>query len=153
MIVFSDIACSRVFLLELVIARISLPHCRTSAYLLCTINFTDEIRLVGPGSSPCSGRVEIYHNRTWGTVCDNGWDMSDAKVVCTQVNCGVALSASQGSTFGQGSGQIWLDDVSCSGSESSLTQCGHGGFGSHNCGHGEDAGVICSGSNFVLHYL
>uniref|UniRef100_A0A3B4A458 SRCR domain-containing protein n=1 Tax=Periophthalmus magnuspinnatus TaxID=409849 RepID=A0A3B4A458_9GOBI len=100
--------------------------------------------LVGSGSSRCSGRVEIYHSRTWGTVCDDGWDMSEAKVVCRQVGCGVAIRATQNAHFGQGSGQIWLDEVSCSGSESSLTQCGHGGFGSHNCEHSEDAGVICS---------
>uniref|UniRef100_A0A3B3ZDL6 SRCR domain-containing protein n=1 Tax=Periophthalmus magnuspinnatus TaxID=409849 RepID=A0A3B3ZDL6_9GOBI len=100
--------------------------------------------LVGSGSSRCSGRVEIYHSRTWGTVCDDGWDMSDAKVVCRQMDCGVAISATQNAHFGEGSGQIWLDEVSCSGSESSLTQCGHGGFGSHNCEHSEDAGVICS---------
>ncbi|XP_042248246.1 Fc receptor-like protein 5 [Thunnus maccoyii] len=107
-------------------------------------NIGDQIRLAGPGSTRCSGRVEIYHNYTWGTVCDDGWDLNDAKVICRQLGCGTSLEALQSARFGQGTGQIWLDDVSCSGSERSLTECQHRGFGTHNCGHGEDAGVVCS---------
>ncbi|XP_032443366.1 immunoglobulin superfamily member 1-like [Xiphophorus hellerii] len=101
------------------------------------------IRLSG-SNEPCSGRVEIYHNGVWGTVCDDGWDLNDAEVACRQLGRGPALGAPQSASFGQGTGQIWLDDLVCSGSETSLGACGHSGFGIHNCGHGEDAGVICS---------
>nr|XP_046271676.1 leukocyte immunoglobulin-like receptor subfamily A member 2 isoform X1 [Scatophagus argus] len=67
-------------------------------------------------------------------------------VVCRQLGCGSALSAPHSAHFGEGTGQVWLDDVGCSGCEKSLTECKHGGFGTHNCGHSEDAGVVCSGS-------
>uniref|UniRef100_A0A3P9CY99 SRCR domain-containing protein n=1 Tax=Maylandia zebra TaxID=106582 RepID=A0A3P9CY99_9CICH len=103
------------------------------------------IRLIGSGSTRCSGRVEVYHNNSWGTVCDDGWGLNDAEVVCRQINCGTALQAPRSAYFGAGTGQIWLDDVTCSGNESSLTDCQHSGFGSNRCEHGQDAAVICSG--------
>lgn len=56
---------------------------------------------------------------------------------------GTARSAA---SYGQGVGSIWLDDLQCSGTESSLFACNHPTVGVHNCGHNEDAGVVCSSS-------
>ncbi|KAG9264041.1 deleted in malignant brain tumors 1 protein-like, partial [Astyanax mexicanus] len=104
---------------------------------------SDNIRLIN-GSGDCDGRVEIYHDGQWGTVCGDNWDMKDAEVVCRQVGCGRALNSTHSARFGEGNGPVLLDDVGCSGRESNLRSCSHGGFGKNNCSHSEDAGVICS---------
>ena len=101
------------------------------------------LRLIG-GSGPEEGRVEIYYRGTWGTVCDDDWDKNDARVVCRQLGYSLAVSAPHSARFGRGSGKIWLDDVQCQGNESSIVNCRHRPWGEHNCGHHEDASVICS---------
>ena len=102
------------------------------------------VRLVG-GSSYNEGRVEVNYNGEWGTVCDDGWSYNDARVVCRQLGFGSSGTAYGSAYFGQGSGSILLDGVTCTGSESTLASCGHLGVGvTRSCSHSEDAGVRCS---------
>ncbi|NWV20910.1 DMBT1 protein, partial [Origma solitaria] len=99
----------------------------------------------------CEGRVELYDGSTWGTVCDDQWDMQDAQVVCRQLGCGQAVAALDTAHFGQGSGRIFLDDVQCRGDEPSLQMCRHNGWGIRPCmqqSHGgESLGIRGSAIN------
>ncbi|XP_071965623.1 uncharacterized protein [Antedon mediterranea] len=104
------------------------------------------LRLVG-GESDREGRVEIYHNGSWATVCDDRWDIRDAFVVCRQIGFTDAVNATIRSSFGRGEGEILYENCECRGDESSLNECLHSAFYDHDCSHGEDAGVICGGHN------
>ena len=131
---------------------------------ISTVCLEGDIRLVG-GSAANEGRVELCYNNQWGTVCDDGWDNNDASVACRQAgfsSSGKSLSSNillffllfpytdaavgRSGLFGGGVGQILLDEVACVGTEPSLFDCSSRGLQVHNCGHHEDAGVICTGT-------
>ena len=107
------------------------------------------------GNIPYSGRVEIYRNGMWGTVCDDNWTIINAQVVCRQLGYG-SSSVSVDFNVPPGTGPILLDDVNCSNSHNNLLVCPHSGLGNHNCVHMEDVGVKCSqpstGSFVVMYY-
>ena len=113
-----------------------------SYYLIESNDFTYMyIRLVG-GRGPYEGRVEVYYGQ-WGTVCNDYFDINDANVVCREL--GYPGAVRYRSYFGQGSGPIWLDNLACTGTETSLYNCSHNGVGNHDCEHYEDVGVVCQG--------
>ena len=100
------------------------------------------VRLVG-GTWDSQGRVEVNYNDEWGTVCDDGWNDHDAKVVCRSLGYthGVAMTDNE---YGPGTGTIWLSRVQCNGDEWFLDECRANELGDNDCEHWEDAGVICS---------
>ena len=99
------------------------------------------------GSGPHEGRVEVYHNGVWGTVCDDDWDLQDAMVVCRQLGYINAAAAVGPARFGSGSGPILFSELSCVSSESTITECDHRSTGGHNCSHSQDVGVVCEGQS------
>lgn len=107
------------------------------------------------GTNRCSGRVEVFHEGQWGTVCDDRWGIQEATVACRELNCGNPLSVKYKAYYGKGQDQVWMDDIECTGLEKSLAECPHRGFGEHDCDHSEDAGIECSGNMrsalFVAH--
>ena len=105
----------------------------------------DYVLRLANGNRQSEGRVEIFYKDTWGTVCDDSWDLRDAIVVCRQLGYSSALTAKGKASFGTGIGKIWLDNVQCLGSESSIDMCRSRGWGVHDCGHDEDASVVCTG--------
>ena len=120
-------------------------QCPNVATVTCANTPADEgaVRLVN-GPSISAGRVEIFHAGQWGTVCDDYWDVDDANAVCRQMGftSGVPLSRA---SFGEGSGPIWLDDVSCfANNTGNLSMCSNPGWGVNNCAHSEDAAVVCA---------
>ncbi|XP_041475666.1 deleted in malignant brain tumors 1 protein-like [Lytechinus variegatus] len=101
-----------------------------------------QVRLVG-GSNDAEGRVEVLHDGSWGNVCDNYWDLRDARVVCRMLGFDGALEAPRSARFGQGSGRVLLNYVNCEGSEDNLADCAHAGIERYSCSHSRDAGAIC----------
>ncbi|RMX50323.1 hypothetical protein pdam_00006921 [Pocillopora damicornis] len=109
----------------------------------CTATNEDApIRLMGGGAN--YGRVEVYHNGKWGTVCDDHWTINEANVVCRQLGFSSASQASCCAKYGQGSDPVWMDDVYCQGGEAMLSRCAFPGWEKHNCVHSEDASVACN---------
>ena len=112
------------------------------------------MRLIG-GKSYDEGRVEVYYNGLWGTVCNDGWDDTDASVVCKQLGFGSSGTAILDvNVFGLGAGKVFLSNVMCSKNDTTLFNCGHKtvGIAVHGCNHYKDAGVTCN-SKFILVYF
>lgn len=127
-----------------------------------------QLRLAGDKRKHNEGRVEVYYNGEWGTVCDDDFNIHAAQVVCRELGYVEAVSWSPSSKYGKGagrcagrtaggvcrwrkgltvrfcSGPIWFDNLHCSGKEKTLALCPSNGIGVSDCKHSEDVGVVCS---------
>ena len=109
-------------------------------------SLTDVTVRLRSGTAENNGRVEVFYNGTWGTICDNDWDIQDAHVACKMAGFEGAWSSQCCGFYGYGWGkEIWMDNLHCSGNETSLAECAHGGWGNHGdvCSHYNDVGVYC----------
>ncbi|XP_057353048.1 lysyl oxidase homolog 3 isoform X3 [Manis pentadactyla] len=100
-------------------------------------------RLAGFPRKPFEGRVEIQRAGEWGTICDDDFTLQAAHVLCRELGFTEATGWTHSAKYGPGTGRIWLDNLSCSGTEQSVNECTFRGWGNSDCTHDEDAGVIC----------
>ena len=119
--------------------------CNCCCYHIKSSVPVDTVRLAG-GESDNEGRVEVFYEGEWGTVCDDEWDATDANVVCKQLGFAGATEAVHQAGFGEGVGPTFLDEVACTGLEERLEDCPSNGWRVEDCSHSEDAGVICTGT-------
>ena len=122
--------------------------------------FVYAVRLVD-GNSYNEGRIEVYYNGEWGTVCDNEWSENKTKLVCMELGVGVFGILGN---FGPGTGRVLLSNIICSDDDKTLASCGHYGVGiTPYCGHSNDVGVKCFGTTkldkryiyyyFLMYYI
>ncbi|XP_034095459.1 lysyl oxidase homolog 2A [Gymnodraco acuticeps] len=103
-----------------------------------------QLRLAGEKQKHYVGRLEVFYNGEWGTVCDDDFSISAAHVACRELGFLDAQSWLPSAKYGKGEGRIWLDNVHCTGGEKSLAQCHSNGLGVSDCKHSEDVGVMCN---------
>lgn len=112
-----------------------------------------EIRFPSPirgedsyGRAYIQGHVEILHNNTWGSICDDEFDNKDATVLCIMFDSRKYSQGTYSPSYkqsGTGASKIWLDNIRCAGHEQHISQCSHNGWGTHNCGSSERVGIRC----------
>ncbi|KXJ06856.1 Neurotrypsin, partial [Exaiptasia diaphana] len=126
---------------------------RQDVGIVCSTKTAAPLRLSNktkPASSLVQGILQIYYNASWGTICDDGWSWNATNIACKQLGYNNAVKSKH---LGQGPDPIWLDGVKCNGNESLLDQCHHRGWGSHNCDHRQDVGIVCNASQSPLRLL
>ena len=111
------------------------------------------VRLVG--SNGTQGEVETYDktDRLWKPLCDDGWNLRSASVVCRQLNLGPPVSiyshAATEVSYNYGvreSSEYYIESLTCEGTESSIVDCEYRDYSTYGCHVNETAGVACSPS-------
>ncbi|XP_076080008.1 adhesion G protein-coupled receptor B2-like [Mytilus galloprovincialis] len=107
-----------------------------------------DLRLVG-SNGPRGGRLEVYYNHQWGTVCHDNFDVVSARVACRQLMYStneVEIYTAGGASSNT---KIWMDEVRCNGDYLRLEDCRRNSWGSNDCSHSDNIGIKCLGKCVV----
>lgn len=98
-------------------------------------------RLTG-GRDPCEGQVEVHFRGVWSTVCNSEWYSPEAHVLCQALGCGTVVRIPSGRPHSL-PGRMYY---SCTGKESTLSDCSWRFNNSNLCSQSSAARVLCSGT-------
>ncbi len=109
----------------------------------CDGGYEGGVALVG-GSVASEGSILICHDNEYRSVCDDFFTHRGSGIVCRQLGYPTGIPTYESHFVGDADDvSYWLDDVDCRSTEANLGDCPHPGWGLHNCGARERAGVIC----------
>lgn len=106
------------------------------------------LRLSSVKNLKYKGRLEIKHKGVWGSICNDFWSRENAEVACRQMMLGppILVIYTRSQSFEElNISKIWMDDVSCKGTEERLTDCNSRKLGETDCKHSEDVHIECEG--------
>ncbi|KAK2510492.1 hypothetical protein Q9233_017687, partial [Columba guinea] len=97
-------------------------------------------------SGGCSGRLQVFYNGTWGSVCSNSMTPDTVSLVCKELGCGDGGSLEADLPYGRVSGPAWLDYVQCEKGTSSFWQCPSTPWDPQSCDDlREETHITCNG--------
>ena len=87
-----------------------------------------------------TGQIEVYYNNQWYEICYQDWDIKDATVACRQLGYDYVASSSFSTSYNY---RTVFNNLTCSGTETSLFDCAHSGFRRRSCDNRQVARVSC----------
>ncbi|XP_025102838.1 deleted in malignant brain tumors 1 protein-like [Pomacea canaliculata] len=117
--------------------------CKEELGVMCILNVELKARLAGRTSE--GGRLEIFFEEDWKTVCGDDFGTNEAQVVCRMLgfssdDAAVVPSA----VYGKGTGGTLPIYFKCQGTEKNLKECIDTMYFNHRCSHSEDHGITCN---------
>jgi len=98
-------------------------------------------------SDGCSGRLQIFYNGTWGSICANSMTLETVSLACKELGCGDGGTLETGLRYGRVSGPAWLDNVQCGERTSSFWQCSSTPWDPQSCEDLRDEiHITCNGN-------
>lgn len=99
-------------------------------------------------SNNCSGRLQVFYNGTWGSVCSNSMTRKTMSLACKELGCGDIQTLETQLPSGRLSGPAWLDRVECGETNTSFWQCPSAPWNPQSCDDLRDeTHITCNGNS------